>query len=101
MNVLDDETEELRGCDVCGVSTLLEDIHHHGDDFELCAKCSGEWVAEVNACSHEWDRRQSRDDWGCIGISCRRCGVFFDEDWAMSWFPLICDGYVEVPGTDA
>lgn len=82
-------------CDWCGARA--SDLHYHGEDSSLCPKCSDNWTASVHTCAHHFDREPVRDEWGDVGLCCRLCGVFVDHETAMSWFPLICDGYVEVP----
>ena len=82
-------------CDKCGARA--SELHHHGEDCDLCPKCSDRWMAEVRACRHQFDREPVRDEWGEQGLCCWLCGVFVDQQTAVGWFPFICDGYVEVP----
>lgn len=82
-------------CDACGARA--SDLHHHGEDFDLCPKCSDSWMASVLACSHQWDREPAWSEWGDVGQVCRLCGVFVDQQSAVWRYPLVCDGYVEVP----
>lgn len=91
---LDDDMMECCGCHG---RFPCEEVQNHGEDFDLCRKCSAAFCAEVSGCVHDWEPDRVFDDLGEEGRVCRRCMVFVDRDAAMSWFPLVCDGYVAVP----
>jgi hypothetical protein len=92
---------ELNECASCKAMVPLDELHHHGDDFDLCASCAARWLAYVEACHHVWGQEPAFDDYGDEGRCCDRCRVFIDRDAAVSWFPFICDGYVELADRDA
>lgn len=90
----DDETEE---CAQCHTRVPLEDLSHYGEDFDLCPECSVRLLVSFESCAHVWDPEPTCHEWGDAGQACLRCGIFLTPDSALSWAPLICDGYVEVP----
>lgn len=93
-----DNGEETAECGHCGTPTPIEALHHHGEDYDLCRPCSDRFVADVIACHHEFSPVERDPDWGELGRHCTRCGVWWDQDWAMSWFPMACDGFVDLVG---
>lgn len=53
--MLDDEEVQ---CDFCPKVVNEKVIVQHGD-ASLCPECSEKWVAEFEACEHEWEQRES------------------------------------------
>lgn len=88
--------DDNQPCAYCGAPYPIEELRDHGEDLDLCATCSDALMAEMAVCPHEWEE-PTYDDFGDEGRSCRRCGVFMTPDFAMSWVPLVCDGYVPEP----
>src|SRR5712671_3699400 len=96
-----DDSDEMVKCDHCGTPTPIDALVHHGDDYDVCGKCSDQFLEGVRACFHVFSLEERDPDWNEPGRYCNRCGVWWDQDWAVSWFPLICDGFVDVPGDAA
>lgn len=87
---------EVLLCHDCDRLCPVEDIISFGDAPQ-CRACWTHWREYFDECAHDWSTDLARDDHGNNGRFCPRCLGFVSEDNAMALFPLICDGYVEVP----
>jgi hypothetical protein len=91
-----DDDDDAQQCAHCGARVPIEDLHDHGEDFDLRAKCSAEFTEFVANCQHFFTQYWVMDEYGWEGRVCCRCGAFVDRDLAMTWAPLICDGFVDL-----
>jgi hypothetical protein len=84
--VADDQTNlvdmPLMPCEFCEKRVHEDDLVQHGD-CSLCPKCSAEWMAEYDACDHEWEQEQT-DDYRvckkCNGSDHRQLGDDEEDD---------------------
>ena len=67
---------ETQACAACGIATPIEDLSHHGDDYDLCEVCSAALIARIKSCDHVWDADLISDDMGDVGHQCSKCGWF-------------------------
>lgn len=90
------DTDIWSECAHCQSLTLCDDLRNHGEDCDLCPKCSDEFEATVRACHHWYNPEPIWNEYGEEGRICQHCGCFVDNDLAMHWAPFICDGFVDV-----
>jgi hypothetical protein len=91
-----EDDADLISCDHCGERTTYEtSVSHIG--VRYCAACDAEWRTNFHACAHQWGTMSPHDDYGDLGRYCGRCCAVVTDDSAMRLFPLICDGWAQVP----
>jgi len=90
------EDDELVMCDRCRKRVPIGDAWFYLEVY-FCQACDAEWRRRFAACVHDWDTYPMVDDHGEEGRGCVSCGGFVTNEDAVTLFPLICDGWVEVP----
>jgi hypothetical protein len=89
-----DDAEETGTCERCDAVVPLDDLIRH-IDVSFCRACDAAWQRHFAACIHQWEPHQG--EWG-PGRYCTRCTGFVEDEDAMIFFPLICDGWVTDEG---
>ena len=77
---LDDDTETQK-CARCETLMLIDDLSHHGEDYDLCPTCSAELNAIFHACEHDLEPDTIADEHGDPVRICRKCNSCVDVSW--------------------
>ena len=68
---------EMLNCEACRALTSLKDaIYSEGCSF--CPGCWAAWLAEFNACEHEW--QEHYNEYGEKGRCCKQCSGFVADE---------------------
>ena len=86
------QDDDTGTCEQCSAVVLFDEMVQH-IDVRFCSACDAGWCKHFADCRHRWE--PWKGEWEA-GRYCSKCGAGVEDGDAMTLFPLLCDGWVDV-----